>query len=151
MKTGWPPGMLQDDCRELSKWLSTRVDSRHVAREAAKEIEMSKAIELADRLIEIAGDPMWADHAEISKRRLEITAAELRRLDAENAQLRAELEAIYSAEPVAWMRDDGEEGSLSTMTVCCSQKVKGIWLQCNPSQVKRYTLPLIPLPERKPK
>lgn len=23
--TGWPPGMLQDDSRELSRWLSTRL------------------------------------------------------------------------------------------------------------------------------
>ena len=27
-KTGWPPGMLQDDCRELSIWLSTRPDAK---------------------------------------------------------------------------------------------------------------------------
>jgi len=28
-KTGWPPGMLQDDCRELSIWLSTRLDAKY--------------------------------------------------------------------------------------------------------------------------
>lgn len=28
-KTGWPPGMLQDDCRELSIWLSTRPDAKY--------------------------------------------------------------------------------------------------------------------------
>jgi hypothetical protein len=106
MKTGWSPGMLQDDCRELSKWLSTRVDSRHVAREAAKEIEMSKAIELEGVVsyavnTDVHGVVMLAtsDAKEI--------AAELRRLDAENAQLRAELEAIYSAGPVAWMHESG--------------------------------------------
>lgn len=31
MITGWPPGMLQDDCRGLSKWLSNRPgDMRHI-------------------------------------------------------------------------------------------------------------------------
>ena len=29
-KTGWSPGMLQDDCRELSKWLSTRLGARYL-------------------------------------------------------------------------------------------------------------------------
>jgi hypothetical protein len=71
---------------------------------------MTKADELADKWIEIAADPMWADHVEVSKRRCEITAAELRRLSAENAELRARLDAICSTEPVAWMRDDGEDG-----------------------------------------
>jgi hypothetical protein len=35
-KTGWPPGMLQDDDRKLSKWLANRIDSRKNAREAAQ-------------------------------------------------------------------------------------------------------------------
>jgi hypothetical protein len=26
-RTGWPPGMLQDDCRELSRWLAGRLDA----------------------------------------------------------------------------------------------------------------------------
>lgn len=43
---------------------------------------------------------------------------------------------------VAWMRDDGFDGSISTMTVCCSDRVKQIWLKANPSQVERYTIPL---------
>lgn len=32
MITGWPPGLMQDDCKKLSQWLSTRVDARHVHR-----------------------------------------------------------------------------------------------------------------------
>jgi hypothetical protein len=75
--------------------------------------------------------------------------SEVEKLREENAKLRAELEAIYSTEPVAWMRADGEDGSLSTMTECCSQKVKDLWLKCSPVQVERYTIPLIPLPVRK--
>jgi hypothetical protein len=52
-------------------------------------------------------------------------------------------------EPAAWMRDDGDEGSISTMTVCISTKVRDLWLKANPRQVKRYTIPLYahPAPE----
>jgi len=123
MKTGWAPCMLQDDCRELSKWLSTRVDSRHVARQAAKEIEMSRAEKLARSSHEIVGDALVI---------LRQNAAELRRLDAENAKLRAELEAIYSTEPVAMMHEAGN----------------ATYAGCNP-RVPGYTIPLIPLPVRK--
>ena len=35
-RTGWPPGMLQDDSRKLSCWLANRIDSRMHAREAAR-------------------------------------------------------------------------------------------------------------------
>lgn len=31
-KTGWPPGLLQDDCSELSRWFASRMDARHVVR-----------------------------------------------------------------------------------------------------------------------
>lgn len=37
-KTGWPHGMLQDDCRELSIWLSTRMDARYIVRCMAKNL-----------------------------------------------------------------------------------------------------------------
>ena len=33
-KTGWPPGLLQDDCKGLSKWLSKHPDARRRVREA---------------------------------------------------------------------------------------------------------------------
>ena len=49
---------------------------------------------------------------------------------------------ILNAAPVAWMRDDGTEGSISTMTVCISDKVRDLWLKANPTQVERYTIPL---------
>lgn len=38
-KTGYPPGMLQDDDKKLSKWLANRIDSRMHAREAAELIQ----------------------------------------------------------------------------------------------------------------
>ena len=33
-KTGWPPGLLQDDCKGLSKWLSNQPDAKRRVREA---------------------------------------------------------------------------------------------------------------------
>lgn len=33
-KTGWPPGLLQDDHKGLSKWLASRPDARRRVREA---------------------------------------------------------------------------------------------------------------------
>lgn len=59
-------------------------------------------------------------------------------------------EDIKMPEPVAWMRDDGEEGSISTMTNCCSAKVKALWLKANPRQVERYTIPLHALTPKDP-
>ena len=38
-KTGWPPGLLQDDCRGLSKWLASQPDARRRVREAAAALE----------------------------------------------------------------------------------------------------------------
>ncbi len=32
MKTGWPPGLLQDDDRKLSRWLASRPDTRYQLR-----------------------------------------------------------------------------------------------------------------------
>ena len=29
MKTGWPPGLLQDDDRKLSRWFANRPDARY--------------------------------------------------------------------------------------------------------------------------
>ena len=33
-KTGWPPGLLQDDSRSLSKWFSNKPDAKQRVREA---------------------------------------------------------------------------------------------------------------------
>ena len=37
--TGWEPELLQDASKDLSYWLSERVDSRMQAREAAEQIK----------------------------------------------------------------------------------------------------------------
>lgn len=34
-RTGWPPGLLQDDSSKLSKWFASKPDARMLAREAA--------------------------------------------------------------------------------------------------------------------
>lgn len=39
--TGWPPGLLQDDCAALSKWLASRPDARRRVREALESLESS--------------------------------------------------------------------------------------------------------------
>lgn len=36
--TGWPAGMLQDDSRELSRWLASRPNAKAEARDAALSI-----------------------------------------------------------------------------------------------------------------
>lgn len=33
-KTGWPPGLLQDDSKGLSKWFSNKPDAKRRVREA---------------------------------------------------------------------------------------------------------------------
>ena len=39
--TGWPPGLLQDDCPGLSRWFASRVDARYQVR---KNTDMNEAI-----------------------------------------------------------------------------------------------------------
>lgn len=51
-KTGWPPGLLQDDCRALHKWFASRLDARAVVR---KGLEMSKQQELIEKCAKVMG------------------------------------------------------------------------------------------------
>lgn len=37
-KTGWPPGMLQDDDRALSRWFASRPNAMQEARMVADEL-----------------------------------------------------------------------------------------------------------------
>lgn len=41
-RTGWPPGMLQDDSKELSKWLASKPDARQQVREACAQIRAER-------------------------------------------------------------------------------------------------------------
>lgn len=43
-KTGWPPGLLQDDCRPLHKWFASKPDARMRVREVAAEIRADYGI-----------------------------------------------------------------------------------------------------------
>lgn len=36
-KTGWPPHLLQDDCRKLFRWFADRIDARWVLRSIFKK------------------------------------------------------------------------------------------------------------------
>ena len=42
MTTGWPPGLLQDDSRELARWFASRLDARRVVRKVCEEIRMNR-------------------------------------------------------------------------------------------------------------
>ena len=41
-RTGWPPGLLQDDSRELSRWLASKPDARRRVREACADIARAR-------------------------------------------------------------------------------------------------------------
>lgn len=43
--TGWPPGLLQDDSRPLSRWLAGRINARQQARIAAREAAREASLE----------------------------------------------------------------------------------------------------------
>lgn len=36
-RTGWPPGLLQDDCGKLARWFETRIDARWTLRKVIAE------------------------------------------------------------------------------------------------------------------
>lgn len=38
-RTGWPPGLLQDDSKELSRWFANRPDARYQLRRVLAEIK----------------------------------------------------------------------------------------------------------------
>jgi hypothetical protein len=48
-KTGWPPGLLQDDNANLSKWFASRPDARHVVRSMLDEHEALTFHKLEDK------------------------------------------------------------------------------------------------------
>jgi hypothetical protein len=40
-RTGWPPGLLQDDDRKLSNWLASRGNARQLVDEVARDIKVT--------------------------------------------------------------------------------------------------------------
>lgn len=56
-KTGWPPGLLQDDCRALSKWFAGRLGARQQIKDRTMNTkEVLKAID--DALGKYEGDEL---------------------------------------------------------------------------------------------
>lgn len=41
-KTGWPPGLLQDDSKKLTDWFASRIDARWVVRQVCAEIRAKR-------------------------------------------------------------------------------------------------------------
>ena len=50
-KTGWPPGLLQDDCKGLSKWLANKPDAKRRVREALAEQPAQETAPLRDAIV----------------------------------------------------------------------------------------------------
>lgn len=58
--TGWPPGLLQDDCKKLSQWFASRIDARHVVRQVCREIRQKRMEkEMSDKQPEAQGYGIW--------------------------------------------------------------------------------------------
>lgn len=69
-KTGWPPGLLQDDDKKLSQWLAGRPDARLKVREVVAEITYrpditEESVKAEGTAAAKAGDPCpyfaWTD------------------------------------------------------------------------------------------
>lgn len=59
-RTGWPPGLLQDDCRKLARWFSSRPDARRIVRQVAYEHRMAR---LHERLFDPKHDHLFSADA----------------------------------------------------------------------------------------
>jgi hypothetical protein len=46
-KTGWPPYLLQDDCRKLFRWFADRVDARWTLRQVLTKEKANEATDTA--------------------------------------------------------------------------------------------------------
>jgi glutaredoxin len=44
LKTGWPPGLLQDDCSKLSRWFASRIDARETIRRVFRKKQMETIV-----------------------------------------------------------------------------------------------------------
>lgn len=48
-KTGWPPGLLQDDHKGLSQWLASKPNARQIVRESIRLAEIKRRLKAAFR------------------------------------------------------------------------------------------------------
>ena len=102
MKTGWPPGMLQDDDNRLSRWLANRPGARYQVRKNMTE-QQPEALRLADELHDWG--VTYASNFGM-QRMLTGAAAELRRLHALCAEWEKKA-ATWLASPEAAQRLNG--------------------------------------------
>lgn len=116
-KTGWPPGLMQDDCRKLSKWLANQPGAQRQAWLVSEEIKEQKmteeqqpeALRLAAYLAQFkspdaqrAAAEMQQQHARIAELEKQVAAyrslqeAMDARMAAHNEQLAKAREAVNS-------------------------------------------------------
>jgi hypothetical protein len=67
MKTGWPPGLLQDDDRKLSRWFASRLDAHYQLRKNMTKDEVINALKMAQDALHMATLPFPID--EVKTRR----------------------------------------------------------------------------------
>jgi hypothetical protein len=103
-RTGWPPGLLQDDCRGLSKWLASRPDARQRLREALAE--------------PVQEPPIWEQLAKIGNDALEAGAlAEPVQEPVSVTELQAALVETNLIDPDALFDPDGYDNGVTLARV----------------------------------
>lgn len=99
MSTGWPAGMMQDDCRQLSKWLASKPNAKQEARIAAQDIMDSKIGALTATIKELKAENVraWGEYNEAraiaAKNHLKVLdyIGQLKVIEAENERLKSQL------------------------------------------------------------
>jgi len=78
-KTGWPPGLLQDDDKRLSRWLANRPGARYQLKKNLMDKENKVIRENIIRMAQEAGIDHWwesgNEHREVLQQHLERFAA----------------------------------------------------------------------------
>lgn len=67
MKTGWPPGLLQDDDRKLSRWFASRPDARYQLRKNMTKDKLIEALKLAQEALHMATLPFPIDQVKTQR------------------------------------------------------------------------------------
>lgn len=107
--TGWPPGLLQDDCKKLSQWFASRIDARHVVRQVCREIRLEKemsdkqpeALLIADQCDESA--KLWANEVRTRRQAAALLRTQHAAIERKDALLRQALAALDAA--ASWVLD----------------------------------------------
>jgi hypothetical protein len=61
-KTGWPPGLLQDDCSKLSRWFASRPDARYQIRMMFPKHEYVRSPKLLKAVRELSCQSCGSDY-----------------------------------------------------------------------------------------